>query len=341
MRLTHQRLLLGLFGAGLLACGGRAPGPRAEILAAHHDFGEVYLDEDVEHVFRIQNHGDEALQLGEITASCGCVVAEVSQTALAPGEVAAVRVRLEARGSARELHKEARIACNDPEQPVLRLQVSADIRSAYAMEPGLVSFGPLTLGAVATATVWVHERDEPFHAPLAVTTSDPRLSAEVREVDAAAGKFQVGVSVASRGNLGPFLGQVTVRTGHPRQPLAIFTAQASFVSDLVVEPNREIDFGEIPRGSGAERAVDVRRSDPDRSLEIESIQLVTNLNRDADEPARIHAELETLTESRAYRIKVRVDPGVQHSAAIFGRLDIRTRGDEFPVTSLTVKGLFR
>ncbi|MEE9193448.1 MAG: DUF1573 domain-containing protein, partial [Thermodesulfobacteriota bacterium] len=50
-----------------------------------YNFGKVYKNEDVEHVFVFQNRGTKQLNIEKIKASCGCIVAETSTRNVSPG----------------------------------------------------------------------------------------------------------------------------------------------------------------------------------------------------------------------------------------------------------------
>jgi hypothetical protein len=303
------------------------------------DFGAVYLDEDNDRTFEIRNEGTADLEIGKIYSSCGCASVELSRNRVPPGEAAELTVRVGARGAARKLDKELRIDTNDPQHPELVLRFLADVRDNYRFDPPVLDFGDLILGERATRTVQVFVAEPQGRVVEEVIAEDPRLTAELVPADGEAA-FALAVTLCAADTLGPVLRQVKLRTDHPRQPLAIVTVQGVLKSDLVIEPSDEIDFGEIDRATGAEATVTISRTDPDRPLVLEKVDLVCNLDREAADRSLVETEIEPLIEHRRYRITVKILPGATQNS-IFGRLDLATADSELPLRSLAVKGVFR
>ena len=72
-----RRLLWGMALAGwlLLGPGSAAAGPRVEIPAPSHDFGQVLEDQELTHTFVIRNAGDAPLQITSLDPDCACTAA--------------------------------------------------------------------------------------------------------------------------------------------------------------------------------------------------------------------------------------------------------------------------
>ena len=106
------------------------PAPRLDIPSADHDFGRVYGQWDVTHVFAIQNTGDADLVLSNLVTSCGCTVAELSSSVVPPGQRADLAVTFDAgfhetKGAVTRL---VWFATNDPSQPWAEVRIAADVR---------------------------------------------------------------------------------------------------------------------------------------------------------------------------------------------------------------------
>ena len=140
--------LLPLADAGVMLRGGhnmalipqQTPAPRAvpagasapqlSIPSADHDFGEVYAQWDVTHVFAIQNTGDENLIISNLVTSCGCTVAELSSSVIPPGQRADLTVAFDANfhetnGPVTRL---VWFGTNDPAHPWGEVRILADVK---------------------------------------------------------------------------------------------------------------------------------------------------------------------------------------------------------------------
>src|SRR5262249_58080429 len=88
--------LVAVLAFGTAASAGRAGAtPQLTVDASLHDFGSVERGTPVEHVFRLGNAGTDVLHVEHVKGSCGCTVAVISERDVAPGDSAAISVRLD------------------------------------------------------------------------------------------------------------------------------------------------------------------------------------------------------------------------------------------------------
>lgn len=80
---------------GLLACSSVvAQNPKGLYCPEPSwDFGEVGIDFDIFHVYRLVNGGHEAIWLDSVQAPCDCSLARVSDSSLKPGDTALVTLK--------------------------------------------------------------------------------------------------------------------------------------------------------------------------------------------------------------------------------------------------------
>ncbi len=67
-------------------------GPKVTIKPNVFDFGEVAFGKVVEHVFEVENTGDEVLEIKRVSTSCGCTKAKIDKEKLEVGETAELLV---------------------------------------------------------------------------------------------------------------------------------------------------------------------------------------------------------------------------------------------------------
>lgn len=63
-----------------------------------HDFGDIYQDDKVEHVFAFENTGTEPLIITNVQTTCGCTAPEWPKEPVLPGQSAEIKVRFDSRG---------------------------------------------------------------------------------------------------------------------------------------------------------------------------------------------------------------------------------------------------
>ena len=106
------------------------PVPRLDISSASYDFGRVYRQWDVTHIFAIQNVGDADLLISNLVTSCGCTVAELSSSVIAPGQRADLTVTFDAdfHETSGEVTRLVWFSTNDTTQPWVEVRITAEVR---------------------------------------------------------------------------------------------------------------------------------------------------------------------------------------------------------------------
>jgi len=116
--------------------------------------GQIIWDVGVTHLFLFQNSGDDILEISKVRANCNCLTANVSNKNLKPEEKSKIGV------SFRPLYKEGIqeknvfVHTNDPDFPIIKLTVMAQIKIAAIVEPKVLVFSNNTL----TQKVKFHNR---------------------------------------------------------------------------------------------------------------------------------------------------------------------------------------
>lgn len=112
-----------LAGYGILEAGQ----PRIKFKQAVRDFGKTKAGEVLAHKFVFTNEGDATLLIKKVTTSCGCTAALVSEDQVAPNKQGQIEVKFDTRGYGGRVSKYIFIDSNDPTQPRVQLEVTADI----------------------------------------------------------------------------------------------------------------------------------------------------------------------------------------------------------------------
>ncbi len=101
--------------------------PRIHFDRDSYDFGKIVQGKIVEHTFTFKNIGTADLVIKEVTTSCGCTAALVSNNVIHPGERGAIKVSYDSQGRAIKVTRKIRVVTNDPVEPVKELTIIADV----------------------------------------------------------------------------------------------------------------------------------------------------------------------------------------------------------------------
>jgi len=146
-----QALLLALavvLGFGLL--WGGAKQPKIKFKELTHGFGKIKQGAVLTHDFVFSNEGDSTLIISKVLTSCGCTAALASDDHVAPGKEGKIEVKFDSQGYGGEISKVIYVDTNDPGQPRMMLEVTADIEippspkidlDTYNYEGGLILEG--------------------------------------------------------------------------------------------------------------------------------------------------------------------------------------------------------
>lgn len=136
-------------GAG----GVRVSGPLVRVDPAVVDLGPLAQGELARIEATIHNDGTEPLRIHKIDSNCGCTVAQVPDSTLAPGESTVLRATLATRSFSGKVIKQVYVYTNDPASPQATLELRAFVRAPISLKPATVRFGDVPIGEARRATV--------------------------------------------------------------------------------------------------------------------------------------------------------------------------------------------
>jgi hypothetical protein len=126
---TYKVFFALVVGSFLLA--SCSPGqPSIAIDPIEFDFGDVNIGEIVTQDVVVSNVGNAELVIESVTTSCGCTTAEIEGTRIPPGESTTLKITFDggAHGDVTNFYtRQVFIASNDPEQPEIRIEFTANV----------------------------------------------------------------------------------------------------------------------------------------------------------------------------------------------------------------------
>lgn len=130
--------------------------PKLEVLdGTTFDFGSMEYGSWKQHAFVVKNAGQTPLTIKVLSTSCSCIVPELPNGQLKPGEQTKVELKWEAKRHG-PFTQSAKLETNDPLHPTLDLTVTGRVVGTYLVEPSDITFTQLTAGEPASAEFRVY-----------------------------------------------------------------------------------------------------------------------------------------------------------------------------------------
>jgi len=148
--------------------------PRIEVSEQSFDFGYGFVGEHYRHTFWIYNRGDEPLLIKKIRTFCGCTTTELRRNQLAPGDSTSFDFIFDTQGFFAERVKWAYIRSNDPQDSLLKVNVTVRLyedysRTPFQVEPAYLHFNRIDSLADEVVLKLVNSSDTDYNLEIIET----------------------------------------------------------------------------------------------------------------------------------------------------------------------------
>ena len=212
--------------------------PRLVCEQPSFDFGSVYEASVVEHEFVVHNAGSAPLSIANVRASCGCTVASLQDSIVAPGTQTVIRTRLSLQGRRGHQSKSITVQSNDPLCPVQTLWLNGTVTVEAALDPPYVNFGSITPETDMTREVQLQSR-RPEVTVTNVTCDSPVFAVSLWDEPGRKGKGFAIRTVPPLGD-GQTRATVTAFLDHPDRRELRITVVAFVPQEVRVLPQQII-----------------------------------------------------------------------------------------------------
>ena len=243
-------VLLPAFPGGALA--EDAPQPSIMIPEPIGDLGEVIEGESRQHVFEVVNEGDSPVTINEVRPTCGCTVASYDEV-IPAGGTGKITVDFDTTGLKGGISKMLTVFTSDPANPRIELALKVKILSHLHFNPGLARFMKAQGHEAGQVTQLFYSSDfeeleiKKIESPMEALKVEYRpATEEERREDAGPGNQYVLTLTFdyNKAPVGPLLGDLVIRTNHPKQEIGRMPVSGFVRPRLAVTPSRA-DFGDV------------------------------------------------------------------------------------------------
>lgn len=163
-----------------------------KITVVGHDtinVGKIFNTGDhITRTFRVMNTGDRTLHIKGVRTTCGCTIALVSDSLIAPGHKSEINVDFNPAGYSGNVTKYVYVMSDDSTAPMTTLQLQMEIAYALRANPDFISFENAKTGKPDTASVILTNISDDELDIVAVETSSRTLTSNFREIRLKSGK---------------------------------------------------------------------------------------------------------------------------------------------------------
>lgn len=217
--------------------------PRIEFLTKTHDFGKVPEGPKVKTLFRFKNTGKGVLKIQDVRASCGCTAAAADgATEIPPGGTGAIKAEYDTEGRPGRAVKTITVTTNDPQNPTVTLQITAEVIRDIDIQPPNAYFYNLKKGESRAVTLKVLGKENLKFTVKSVASRDGKIQLNWEKLTEG-NRIGAQLTASVKGeNYGPIDDEIIVQTTYAKKPEIRIPVRGEVIGRVQVFP-REIQFG--------------------------------------------------------------------------------------------------
>ncbi len=320
--------------------GSGSGSPKISFPSHRHDFGNIYEGTEVTHEFTVKNDGDGPLVISRVKASCGCTVPTKPEEAIEPGDTAQIKVIFNSKKRKGEQKKDISVFSNDPERPMMKLQIQANVIRQFWVDPERLYLGSLTKSQeLEQKTLKVRWSEEVDVNVTNVTSSNPAIQIDRKPFTDERGsgvelnvKFVGGVAKLTQGAAGAPMQRIseviTVETDNPNFAKTPITINGNIIPEVTMRP-RVLSFGVFSRDAKPvtkkvilTAARDFELSKPTVSSDLEFVEF----------------EITEIRAGKQYQILAKLNPAAAPEGQFRKSITVKTNSGEFTDMKIPVFG---
>lgn len=218
------------------------------------DFGVIAAGSESIRVLTIENTTEAVVHIVGASPGCQCVMpGEPSQRLLQPGEKATFEVRMNTRSYKHQRDTFLTITFDAPQPDIVRIPVSAYIRTDVVFTPGKVDFGSVEVGTGGEVTCKIAYAGRPDWKILNVKYTNKDLNATLDEIERNPGlgtvDYELKMTLAATARPGRIREMITIVTDDAASPNVPLMVEGVVKSDITLANDnvkiRDLKPGEV------------------------------------------------------------------------------------------------
>jgi hypothetical protein len=195
-----------------------------------YNFGSIERDVKGRHTFVLRNEGSAALTIKVGQPTCKCTIATSPKDNLPPGESTEIEMEWKAEGYQPDFRQSVELTTNDPDNPVIRLEIHGNIVHAVRPIPDEITLGSIsaTDGGEADGKIFGYANE-----PLEIK-GHSLVEAEIQAQPEAKSGYRIHLGVKSGLPVGPLNQTIRLQTNVPTAEVVDIPIRLTVSSDISI-----------------------------------------------------------------------------------------------------------
>ena len=273
---------------------------RSMFVTTTHDFGHVARGAKAEFAFELQNIFEEDVHIADVRSSCGCATPTITKSTLKTWEKGAIVTTLNTRSFLGHRSSTLTVVIDKPYHAEVYLNISGNIHSDVAFDPGSISFGDVEQGQSAEQQVTVTYRGRSAWQIADVRSANEALEVELSEPVRQLGQisYRMTVRLKPDAEAGTLQDQLTLVTNDQRMPTVQLAVEGRISPPLSISPS-PLFFGTLQPGQTATRQLVITGKQPFKVTSIASDNPSLDFKAATDVLKKVHLVPVVLTASQS------------------------------------------
>ena len=182
-------------------------------------FGDVYNGTNVSHDITIKSTGSDTLAIHNVSAQCGCTATLMQQKKLAPGSTSRLTITFNTGSYAGNVTKHVYVVSNDPKQPQMTIEFTANVISVLNANPGFFSFDESKVDSTYTKSIVLSNPGKDPVKILGVDTKFSQVRLSIMKNELMPGENTLLQATYHPTKPGTYNGAIVIRTNHAAKPI--------------------------------------------------------------------------------------------------------------------------
>ncbi len=254
-----------------------------------HDFGATPRGPVLVHYFNFTNSSKETLTISALRVSCGCVTATAQVTRIKPGESSYIVAQMDTRRFTGNKEVTIYIQFSAPRYEEIALQVKANGRDDFSINPQSLAFGAVRKGSTAKASAQVTFIGDANWKIDDVKVESNYVKAEAKLIrrDGAQVTYEITAQLQPNLPAGKWFSNVWLHTNNPAVAKARIPLTVDVNAPVTASPEM-LQLGEVKIGDSVEQNVLIRGAKPFKIKEVRGAEPAMHISGISSEAKMVH-----------------------------------------------------
>jgi hypothetical protein len=179
------------------------------------NFGDVYTDMTVKKIITLKNEGTDTLVISEVSSTCGCTAALISNDHIPPGDSGLLSISFNGKKFGGKISRAVSFQSNDPERKKVHITFTANVLKLLSIEPEYLMFNRVFVDSSSTQSFKLKNNSDKTIRILSVTSTKEDVVPLPEKTTLVPNDSTFVKCTFTPKKVGSINGDITVETDHP------------------------------------------------------------------------------------------------------------------------------